>query len=98
MTCPGLRNNNAMFKPGEAQTWNDQERSITVSVEKTIFRNRPIRQLGAIFVKIRSIFWKNLHKGKDVSIMNIMIKGGGGGGGPCPKCLRDTLAIQDNLI
>ena len=45
MSCHGLRNNNAMFKPGEAQ---DVERvayllSINVSVEKALFKNRPIR-------------------------------------------------------
>ena len=45
MSCHGFRNNNAMFKRGEAQ---DVERLayllyINVSVEKTLFKNRPIR-------------------------------------------------------
>ena len=45
MSCHGFRNNNAMFKRGEPQ---DVERLayllyINVSVEKTIFKNRPIR-------------------------------------------------------
>ena len=45
MSCHGFRDNNAMFKRGEAH---DVEivaylLSINVSVEKTLFKNRPIR-------------------------------------------------------
>ena len=61
---------------GEAQ---DVERvayllSIDMSVEKPIFKNRPIRQLGAILGNMKH-YGKSIQKGKDLSIMNIMIKG-----------------------
>ena len=54
LSSHGFRNNNGMFKRGGAR---DVVRvaylhSINVSVEKTIFKNRPIRQIGTILGKI----------------------------------------------
>ena len=60
--------------------------SINVSVEKTIFKNRPIREVRAIFWEDMTHTRKSIHKEKVLSIFEFYNQRGGGGV-PCPKCL-----------
>ena len=53
--------------------------SINVSVEKTIFKNRPIREVGAIFGKIWHILEKVYTRKRFYRFLNFIINGEGAG-------------------